>query len=264
MSKNNKNAKQAKNETANTNKETAKQEAQEAQEAQDLTALQNAVLSQDVEAIRAELANYTPEQISADGRLGFLAQAGNNVIIVAEKLAKMKELESENETLKARKAKKAEATREKTELEKIVSSGARRAALAVIIAPSKTAQEQQCILNAITLLSNETSYNETTKQVTGLKSGAQRQLILHASNILEFAKEVMTIHDLPESFRTSIPDIERIAKALWEKQLGLDDKGEQISSVVTYENATSKDILTALGFEVEAEMTPESLMKLKA
>ncbi|NCB47870.1 hypothetical protein EOM81_12765 [bacterium] len=255
MSKNTKNAKQA---NGNTNKATAKQEAH------DLTALQNAVLSQDVEAIRAELANYTPEQISADGRLGFLAQAGNNVISTAEKLAKMKELESEVETLKTRKAKKAEATREKTELEKIVSSGARRAALAVIIAPSKTAQEQQCYLNALTLLSNETSYNETTKQITGLKSGAQRQLILHAANILEFATKIKTVDELPETFKVSIPEIENLASKLWEKQLGLDDKGEQISSVVTGEDKSASAILTALGFNVVKEYSPENLIGIEA
>jgi vacuolar-type H+-ATPase subunit I/STV1 len=245
MSKNTKNVKQA----------AAKNETTATINIEQLAALQNAILAQDVNAIRTELAKFTPEQISADGRLGFLAQAGNNVISTAEKLAKMKELESEVETLKTRKAKKAEATRERTELEKIVSSGARRAALAVIIAPAKSAQEQQCILNAITLLSNETS----------LKSGSQRQLVLHARNILEFATATREISDLPEALRNAIPDIERIATALWDKQCGLDDKGEQITDLVeTMEDKSAKSILTALGFEVESGVTPENLIKLKA
>lgn len=245
MSKNTKNAKQA---TANTNKETAKQEAH------DLTALQNAVLSQDVEAIRAELAKYSESEIQADGRLGFLAQAGNNVIIVAEKLAKMKELESENETLKARKAKKAEATREKTELEKVISSGARRATLAVIIAGKKSVQEVQCYFNALTLLSNETS----------LKSGAQRQLVLHVSNALEFATSLTSLEALPEAVRTAVPDIEVIANALWDKQLGLDDKGEQILDIVKdSEDKSASAILTALGFNVTKGYTPNNLIGIE-
>ena len=227
-----------------------------------LAGLQNAILAQDAEAIRAELAKFTAEDIANNGMLGFYVATGNNIIANAERLAM---LESKNAELAANQKRPAKVKVEKTEMEKMVSSGARRAAIAVIIAPSKTAQEQQCILNAITLLSNETSYNETTKQVTGLKSGAQRQLVLHAGNALEFAKEVMQVTDLPQGIQDAVGDIERIAKALWDRQLGLDDKGEQIADLVaSREDKSATSILVALGFEVEAEMTPESLMKLKA
>lgn len=244
MSKNNKNAKQEnKAETKNATNEIRMEQ---------LTGLQNAILAQDANAIRAELANYTPEQISADGRLGFLAQAGNNIIANAERLAA---LEAKNAELAANQRKVKAEKVEKTALEKMISSGARRAAIAHIIAGKKSTLEVQCTLNALTLLSDETS----------LKSGAQRQLVLHAGNALEFAKEVRPVSDLPQGIQDAVGDIERVASKLWDLQIGLDDKGQQIADLVEgLEDKSAKSILVELGFEVESMNDSENLIKLKA
>lgn len=244
MSKNNKNAKQeAKNETKNATKEIRVEQ---------LAGLQNAILAQDASAIKEELAKFTAEDIASNGMLGFYVQTANNIISNAEKLAA---LEAKNAELAANQKRTKSEKVEKTAFEKMISSGARRAAIAHIIAGKKSTLEVQCYLNALTLLANETS----------LKSGAQRQLVLHTGNALEFAKERMTLEDLPGAIQDAHGDIERIATALWDKQIGLDDKGQQIADLVeTMEDKSAGSMLTALGFEVESMNDSENLIKLKA
>lgn len=217
-----------------------------------LAGLQNAILAQDANAIKEELAKFTAEDIASSGMLGFYVQTANNIIANAEKLAA---LEAKNAELAANQKRTAKVKVEKTELEKMIASGARRAAIAHIIAGKKSTLEVQCYLNALTLLANETS----------LKSGAQRQLVLHAGNALEFAKERMTLEDLPGAIQDAHGDIERVTKTLWEMQIGIDDKGDQIADLVeTMEDKSAGSILTALGFEVESINDSENLIKLKA